>query len=44
MIAVSEITGIAPSTIQRGFLDLDAPVLAGSRVRLTKRGQCHAMG
>src|SRR5215467_14728163 len=33
MAAVSEITGIARSTIQRGLLDLDAPVLAGSRVR-----------
>ena len=33
MAAVSEITGIARSTIQRGLLDLDAPALAGSRVR-----------
>jgi len=33
LAAVSEITGIARSTIQRGLLDLDAPVLAGSRVR-----------
>ena len=33
MAAVSEITGIARSTIQRGLLDLDAPILAGSRVR-----------
>jgi len=33
MAAVSEITGIARSTIQRGLLDLDTPALAGSRVR-----------
>jgi DDE family transposase len=33
MAAVSEITGIARSTIQRGLLDLDAPAPAGSRVR-----------
>ena len=33
MAAVSEITGIARSTIQRGLFDLDAPALAGSRVR-----------
>ena len=33
MAAVSEITGIARSTIQRGLLDLGAPALAGSRVR-----------
>jgi hypothetical protein len=33
MAAVSEITGIARSTIQRGLLDLDAPALVGSRVR-----------
>jgi hypothetical protein len=33
MAAVSEITGIARSTIQRGLLDLDVPAPAGSRVR-----------
>jgi hypothetical protein len=33
MAAVSEVTGIARSTIQRGLLDLDAPALADSRVR-----------
>jgi hypothetical protein len=33
MAAVSEVTGIARSTIQRGLLDLGAPALAGSRVR-----------
>ena len=33
MAAVSQITGIARSTIQRGLLDLGAPALAGSRVR-----------
>lgn len=33
MAAVSEITGIARSTIQRGLLDLDAPAPTGGRVR-----------
>jgi hypothetical protein len=30
MAAVSEITGIARSTIQRGLLDLDAPALGAA--------------
>jgi hypothetical protein len=30
---MAAVSGIARSTIQRGLLDLDAPALAGSRVR-----------